>query len=150
MSRPAPVAGRPSGAAASPRTTAPRLRAPRGAVTAADGLLLVDKLVGPTSHDVVAAVRRLAAIRRVGHAGTLDPMATGLLVLGVGRATRLLTHLVGADKTGCGGRVPDQTLRGTRRGGRPVPEDSARPGAGSARPQRLEQDDDDRDRKSVV
>ena len=106
MSRPAPVAGRPPGADAAggprdgdPRTAAPRLRAPRGAVTAADGLLLVDKPSGPTSHDVVAAVRRLAATRRVGHAGTLDPMATGLLVLGVGRATRLLTHLVGADKT---------------------------------------------------
>ena len=112
MSRPAPVAGRPHdpgrppGADAAggprdgdPRIVAPRLRAPRGAVTAADGLLLVDKPAGPTSHDVVAAVRRLAATRRVGHAGTLDPMATGLLVLGVGRATRLLTHLVGADKT---------------------------------------------------
>ena len=72
---------------------------PRGAVTAADGLLLVDKDSGVTSHDVVAATRRLAATRKVGHAGTLDPMATGLLVLGVGRATRLLTYLVGADKT---------------------------------------------------
>ncbi len=71
----------------------------RGAVTAADGLLLVDKDSGVTSHDVVAATRRLAATRKVGHAGTLDPMATGLLVLGVGRATRLLTYLVGADKT---------------------------------------------------
>jgi len=54
------------------------------------GLLLVDKDRGPTSHDVVAAVRRLLGERRVGHAGTLDPMATGLLVLGVGTATRLL------------------------------------------------------------
>lgn len=87
MSRPAPAAGSPGASR------------PRCAVTAADGLLLVDKPSGPTSHDVVAAVRRLAATRRVGHAGTLDPMATGLLVLGVGRATRLLTHLVGADKT---------------------------------------------------
>jgi tRNA pseudouridine55 synthase len=51
-----------------------------------------------TSHDVVARVRRLARTRRVGHAGTLDPMATGVLVLGVERATRLLTYLVGADK----------------------------------------------------
>lgn len=64
-----------------------------------DGVLLVDKPAGLTSHDVVARVRRLAGTRRVGHAGTLDPMATGLLVLGVDRATRLLTHLVGADKT---------------------------------------------------
>lgn len=63
------------------------------------GLVLVDKPPGWTSHDVVARVRRLASTRRVGHAGTLDPMATGVLVLGVERATRLLTYLVGADKT---------------------------------------------------
>ena len=72
---------------------------PRGAVTAADGILLVDKPRGLTSHDVVGATRRLAATRKVGHAGTLDPMATGLLLLGIGRATRFLTYLVGADKT---------------------------------------------------
>jgi len=71
----------------------------RGAVTADDGLLLIDKPAGVTSHDVVAAARRMGATRKVGHAGTLDPMATGLLILGVGRATRFLTHLVGADKT---------------------------------------------------
>ena len=59
----------------------------------------MDKPRGLTSHDVVGATRRLAATRKVGHAGTLDPMATGLLVLGVGRATRFLTYLVGADKT---------------------------------------------------
>src|SRR4029450_4860196 len=52
-----------------------------------------------TSHDVVARVRRLARTRRVGHAGTLDPMATGVLVVGVERATRLLTYLVGQDKS---------------------------------------------------
>lgn len=68
-------------------------------MTTPDGLLLVDKPRGLTSHDVVARVRKAARIRRVGHAGTLDPMATGLLVLGLGKATRLLTHLVGADKT---------------------------------------------------
>ncbi len=62
------------------------------------GILLVDKPQGPTSHDVVARVRRLAGTRRVGHAGTLDPMATGLLIIGVDAATRLLTYLVGADK----------------------------------------------------
>ena len=72
---------------------------PRGAVTAADGILVVDKPQGLTSHDVVGAIRRLAATRKVGHAGTLDPMATGLLLLGIGRATRFLTYLVGADKT---------------------------------------------------
>ncbi|MGL5927342.1 MAG: tRNA pseudouridine(55) synthase TruB [Dermatophilaceae bacterium] len=65
---------------------------------AADGLLLVDKPAGWTSHDVVARSRGLCHTRKVGHAGTLDPMATGLLVLGIGRATRLLTYLVGCDK----------------------------------------------------
>ena len=65
----------------------------------ADGLVVVDKPAGWTSHDVVARVRRLAGTRKVGHAGTLDPMATGVLVCGVNRATRLLTYLVGADKT---------------------------------------------------
>ena len=64
-----------------------------------DGLLIVDKPAGWTSHDVVARCRRLCRTRRVGHAGTLDPMATGVLVLGVGRATRLLTFLVGCDKS---------------------------------------------------
>lgn len=64
-----------------------------------DGLLLVDKPAGWTSHDVVARVRRLCGTRRVGHAGTLDPMATGVLVLGVNRATKLLTFLVGCDKS---------------------------------------------------
>lgn len=63
-----------------------------------DGLLVIDKPAGWTSHDVVARVRRLVGTRKVGHAGTLDPMATGVLVLGVERATRLLTYLVGADK----------------------------------------------------
>jgi tRNA pseudouridine55 synthase len=62
------------------------------------GLVVVDKPPGLTSHDVVARLRRLARTRRVGHAGTLDPMATGVLVLGVGAATRLLHHLVLADK----------------------------------------------------
>lgn len=62
------------------------------------GILLVDKPQGITSHDVVARTRRLAGTRKVGHAGTLDPMATGLLILGVGSATRLLHHLVGLDK----------------------------------------------------
>jgi tRNA pseudouridine55 synthase len=62
------------------------------------GLVVVDKPAGWTSHDVVARTRRLAGTRKVGHAGTLDPMATGVLVLGVGRATRLLGHLQLADK----------------------------------------------------
>jgi tRNA pseudouridine(55) synthase len=63
------------------------------------GLLLVDKPAGMTSHDVVARARRVLSVRKVGHAGTLDPMATGLLVLGVGAATRLLGHVGGHHKT---------------------------------------------------
>ena len=62
------------------------------------GLVVVDKPAGITSHDVVARVRRLAGTRKVGHAGTLDPMATGVLVVGVERATRLLGHLMLTDK----------------------------------------------------
>ncbi len=58
-----------------------------------DGMLLVDKPAGVSSHDVVAQVRRAARTKRVGHAGTLDPFATGLLVLAVGQATRLLPYL---------------------------------------------------------
>jgi len=63
-----------------------------------DGILLIDKAEGWTSHDVVARSRRALGTRKVGHAGTLDPMATGLLILGAGPSTRLLTHLVGLDK----------------------------------------------------
>ena len=62
------------------------------------GLVVVDKPAGITSHDVVARVRRLAGTRKVGHAGTLDPMATGVLVLGIDRATRLLGHLMLTEK----------------------------------------------------
>lgn len=76
------------------RTADPGPRRP----TAADGVVVVDKPAGWTSHDVVARMRRLASTRKVGHAGTLDPMATGVLVVGIGRATRLLTYIVGADK----------------------------------------------------
>lgn len=66
---------------------------------AAEGLVLADKPSGMTSHDVVDALRRRLGTRKVGHAGTLDPMATGLLVLGVGRATRLLRYLGDLPKT---------------------------------------------------
>jgi tRNA pseudouridine55 synthase len=62
------------------------------------GLVVVDKPGGLTSHDVVARVRRLAGTRKVGHAGTLDPMATGVLLVGVNRATRLLGHLMLTEK----------------------------------------------------
>ena len=67
--------------------------------SAPNGILLVDKPDGVTSHDVVARARRALDTRKIGHAGTLDPMATGLLILGVGPATRLLTFIVGLDKT---------------------------------------------------
>ena len=67
-------------------------------MTAASGLVIVDKLGGMTSHDVVARVRRLAGTRKVGHAGTLDPMATGVLVIGVEKATRLLGYLMLTEK----------------------------------------------------
>lgn len=62
------------------------------------GILLLDKPQGPTSHDLVSRTRRVMGTRKVGHAGTLDPMATGLMILGVESSTRLLTHLVGLDK----------------------------------------------------
>jgi len=62
------------------------------------GLVLIDKPQGWTSHDAVARTRRLANTRKVGHAGTLDPMATGLLILGINSSTRLLTYVVGLDK----------------------------------------------------
>lgn len=64
-----------------------------------DGVLLVDKIGGITSHDVVEHVRRRSRIKKVGHTGTLDPLATGLLVLCVGKATRLQAYLMGMEKT---------------------------------------------------
>jgi len=62
------------------------------------GLVVVDKSGGMTSHDVVSRMRRLAHTRKVGHGGTLDPMATGVLILGIGKATKLLTYVIGSDK----------------------------------------------------
>jgi tRNA pseudouridine55 synthase len=67
-------------------------------MTAPSGLIIVDKPGGMTSHDVVARIRRIAGTRRVGHAGTLDPMATGVLVVGVEKATRLLGYLTLTEK----------------------------------------------------
>ena len=67
-------------------------------MTPGPGLVVVDKPAGMTSHDVVARVRRLAGTRKVGHAGTLDPMATGVLVVGLDRATRMLGHLTLTEK----------------------------------------------------
>jgi tRNA pseudouridine55 synthase len=63
-----------------------------------NGVLVVDKPQGPTSHDIVAIVRRVPGVERAGHAGTLDPLATGVLAIVVGRATRLASFLSGADK----------------------------------------------------
>ena len=63
-----------------------------------DGVLVVDKPAGPTSHDVVSRVRRALRTKRIGHTGTLDPLATGVLPLVIGRATRLASLLSGADK----------------------------------------------------
>jgi tRNA pseudouridine55 synthase len=67
-------------------------------VPVVSGILLVDKEKGPTSHDIVERIRKLLQVKQVGHAGTLDPFATGLLVVGVGKATRLLEYLQHADK----------------------------------------------------
>src|SRR5918999_6504452 len=79
-------------------------------MTPAESLLLVDKPGGVTSHDVVEVVRRRLGTRKVGHAGTLDPMATGLLLVGVGRATRLLRFLGDLDKEYEGtGRLGEET-----------------------------------------
>ena len=62
-------------------------------MSSAQGFLLIDKAGGMTSHDVVAKMRKRFGTKRVGHAGTLDPMATGVLILGVGNATRLLQYI---------------------------------------------------------
>ncbi len=72
---------------------------PNSQLATGDGIVVVDKPGGWTSHQVVGRVRRLLGTRKVGHAGTLDPMATGVLLVGVNRATRLLGHLAGHDKT---------------------------------------------------
>ena len=66
--------------------------------TAPDGIVIIDKPAGVTSHDVVARLRRSCGTRAVGHAGTLDPMATGVLVIGIERATKLLGHLMTSTK----------------------------------------------------
>jgi len=63
-----------------------------------DGILLIDKPIGPTSHDIVDRIRRVSRIRKVGHGGTLDPMASGLLILLLGKATKLSDRFLGSDK----------------------------------------------------
>ncbi len=74
-----------------------------------DGVLLVNKPPGITSHDVVAAVRRATGVKRVGHTGTLDPMATGLLMVCIGKATRIVEYLTGLGKTYVAGVVLGRT-----------------------------------------
>src|SRR5580700_6116888 len=66
--------------------------------TALDGAILIDKPAGPTSHDVVDAIRRKFGIKKVGHCGTLDPNATGLLIIVLGRGTKLSEKLMSSDK----------------------------------------------------
>ncbi len=94
-------------------------------MTATSGLVIVDKPGGMTSHDVVARIRRLAGTRRVGHAGTLDPMATGVLIVGVEKATRLLGYLSLTEKEysatiRLGGSTTTDDAEGEATGGAPA------------------------------
>ncbi|RAV32801.1 tRNA pseudouridine(55) synthase TruB [Corynebacterium heidelbergense] len=73
-------------------------RPPEGGILQRSGVLVVDKPAGMTSHDVIARLRRIFGTRRVGHAGTLDPMATGVLVVGIERGTKFLAHVVAHNK----------------------------------------------------
>lgn len=107
---------------------------PQGAI------LFLDKAEGWTSHDAVAKSRRTLGTRKVGHAGTLDPMATGLLVLGAGPATRLLTHLVGLDKCYTTTmRLGITTVTDDREGDRLVVADGAEVARVAADPDRIKQ-----------
>jgi tRNA pseudouridine55 synthase len=88
-----------------------------------DGVLIIDKPAGPTSHDVVARMRRVLGTKRIGHTGTLDPFATGVLPLVIGRATRLASFLSGDEKTYEGGvrlGVVTDTYDGTRLSGEAI------------------------------
>lgn len=84
----------------------PISESPAGAM---DGVLLVDKPIGPTSHDIVNRIRRHFNIRKVGHGGTLDPMASGLLIILIGKATKLSDKFLGSDKTYEGTMLLGQT-----------------------------------------
>src|ERR1019366_6326265 len=95
--RPVPQTGRGLRRGRPRRVSEPQVKG-KPATSVPSGLVIVDKPGGMTSHDVVARIRRLAGTRRVGHAGTLDPMATGVLVIGVEKATRLLGHLALTEK----------------------------------------------------
>ncbi len=72
---------------------------PEGSPDSLDGILLIDKPIGPTSHDIVARLRHYCRIPKVGHGGTLDPMASGLMILLLGKATKLSDRFLGSDKT---------------------------------------------------
>jgi len=92
-------------------------------VAGLDGVLIIDKPAGPTSHDVVARMRRVLGTKRIGHTGTLDPFATGVLPLVIGRATRLAPFLSGDEKTYEGGvrlGAATETYDGTRLGGEAI------------------------------
>src|ERR1019366_2584291 len=95
--RPVPQTGRGLRRGRPRRVSEPQVKG-KPATSVPSGLVIVDKPGGMTSHDVVARIRRLAGTRRVGHAGTLDPMATGVLVVGVEKATRLLGYLTLTEK----------------------------------------------------
>ncbi|MBX3263924.1 MAG: tRNA pseudouridine(55) synthase TruB [Labilithrix sp.] len=104
---------------------------PRPKAPAPSGVLIVDKPRGPTSHDVVARVRRALSTRHVGHAGTLDPMATGVLVIAVGEATKLVPWLTADDKTyettvRLGVETDTLDAEGTETSRAPVPDELAR------------------------
>jgi tRNA pseudouridine55 synthase len=110
---------------------------PAAPLVAQGALLKLDKPAGPTSHDVVHAVRRHLGVRRVGHAGTLDPQATGLLVIGVGPATRLLGFVAAQDKlyrgtVALGVRTDSLDAAGRETGRRPWPRDAERVRAAAA------------------
>ena len=108
-------------------------------VSPVDGLVVIDKPAGCTSHDVVARCRRIFGQRKVGHAGTLDPDATGVLLVGLGQATRLLRFLSGLPKRYSGEvvlGVATSTLDACRRGDGHLghARRHARSGAGRRRP----------------
>ena len=81
------------------RSNFPRRPAPPQQVSPFDGVLLVNKTAGPTSHDVVDKIRGKFRFKKVGHGGTLDPQATGLLIILLGKGTKLSSHFLGSDKT---------------------------------------------------
>ena len=135
--------GRGHGRAAQGHSRRPASGRPGGDRARDSGLVIVDKPRGLTSHDVVARIRRLAGTRRVGHAGTLDPMATGVLVVGVEKATRLLGHLAltekeytGHDPARPGDRHRRRRGRGHRAGARPPGSPARRAAAGRGRADR--------------